>query len=202
MAGSVEVEITGHAIRMGAGQSSIATTPSGTLEEAAQRIRELDQRARTIAVSAKDKMEAALDAAFWCGQWLTYAKSKVAHGQWLPWLETVGIQQRTAHRYMSLANQTDRSNLMLSARNLTHAMELAGVRKPESHKTDESERHTAKRVPETLESISLQFNRWKKAQFEPCLADANDELLCIWEAKLKPMHKAYLAVCEKLRSGK
>jgi hypothetical protein len=194
MVGQAEYEIVGNEVRASAGQLQ----PQGTLEEAANKVRELDKTARAIAFTAKDRMSAALDAAFWCGQWLCYAKSKLSHGQWLPWLDGVGIQQRTAHRYMGLAsNKTDRSNLLLSARNLTHAMELAGVRRPEPTKADTSGQGKA-RLPDTIERIALDFARWKVNDFDKRIEGASDALLCAWERELKPMAQAYEHVKRRL----
>ena len=168
-----------------------------SLDDAAQRIRELDQQARTIAVTAKDRMAAALDAAFWCGQWLTFAKSKMSHGQWLPWLDGVGLKQRNANNYMRLSsNQHDRANLLTSSRNLTHAMELAGVRKPEPTRRDDE--HKATRLPDTIERIALDFARWKAADFDKRIDTASDALLCAWERELKPMAQAYEQVRARL----
>lgn len=168
-----------------------------TLDDAAQRIRELDQQARNIAVTAKDRMEAALDAAFWCGQWLTFAKSKVAHGQWLPWLQELGVSKQSASNYMRLAsNVHDRGHLLMSARNLTHAMELAGVRKPEPTRRDDD--HKTTRLPDTIERIALDFARWKASDFDKRIDTASDALLCAWERELKPMAKAYEQVKARL----
>lgn len=195
MGGQAEYEIVGNEVKPITGRLQ----PSGTLQDAEIRIRELDGLARQIAVTTKEKMAAALDAAFWCGQWLTFAKSKMSHGQWLPWLQRLGVKHEHARRYMALANSTDRSNLISSSRNLTHAMELAGVRKPEPRKPDASQQGKT-RMPDTIERIAMDFARWKAADFDQRIDTASDALLCLWERELKPMAKAYEQVKARLKT--
>jgi hypothetical protein len=143
-------------------------------------------------------MRGALDAALACGQWLTFAKSKLPHGQWLPWLAQVGVSHASASQYMRLAsNCYDRSNL-LNARNVTHAMELAGVRKPEPTKPTAHQQTGKTRLPDTLETVHAAFMRWVAQGFDERLDDANDALLCDWEAMLRPMHQAYEQVKARL----
>jgi hypothetical protein len=65
------------------------------------------------------------------GDLLLEAKAKLKHGKWLPWLETCGISERTAQRYMRLArnrsaieaNPTPMSDLDISG-----ALALLSVR--------------------------------------------------------------------------
>jgi hypothetical protein len=144
-------------------------------------------------------MAAALEAAFWCGQWLTFAKSKVSHGQWLPWLQGVGIAQPQASRYMRLTNNADRHTLLLSSRNLTHAMELAGVRRPEPSKAEHIGQGKT-RLPDTIERITIDFLRWKSNDFDKRIDGASDDLLCVWERELKPMAEVYQQVVERLKA--
>lgn len=173
-------------------------TPSGSIEEAAQRIIELDARARSIACDAKTNTQAALEKAYECGLWLCYAKGKVRHGDWLPWLSQLGVSKHTSARYMKLAESNVADRLLLNARNLTHAMELAGVRKPEPAKptTDTS---TKTRLPDTIEAIALDFARWKRNDFDKRIDAASDTLLLAWYQQLKPMAEAFKVVEARLR---
>ena len=41
-----------------------------------------------------------LELAWQCGDLLCSAKDLLKHGEWLPWLETAGVPERTATRYM------------------------------------------------------------------------------------------------------
>ena len=163
-----------------------------------KRIIELDAEARTIALSAKTNTVAALEKACECGVWLTYAKSKLKHGEWLPWLQDIGIAGRTASQYMALSKRHDRADL-LSARNLTHAMELAGVRKPEPQRIDGTQSGKV-RLPDTLETINASFARWLSQGFDERLDNASDALLCQWEALLRPMAQTYERVKARLKA--
>ena len=184
---------------LGTSAGFVQPQATSTVEQAAQQVIDLDSRARKIAYGETQQMRGALDAALACGQWLMFAKDKLPHGQWLPWLDQVGLNQRTAHRYMGLAsNQTGRSNL-LSARNLTHAMELAGVRKPEPTKPTAHQQTGKTRLPDTLETVHAAFMRWVAQGFDERLDDANDALLCDWEAMLRPMHQTYERVKARLK---
>lgn len=176
----------------------ISSSPKGSIEEAAKHIIDLDAQARNIALNAKERTQAALEVAYECGLWLNYAKTKMPHGSWLPWLQGLGVQPRQAQRYIGLTNTTDRSHL-LTARNVTHAMELAGIRKPEPTKADPDDTTTKTRLPETIETITLSFKRWKAIDFDKRFDKANDALLLAWHDALKPMADAFAQVREALR---
>lgn len=173
--------------------------PAGTVEEAAKRIIELDAEARTIALSAKTNTIAALEKACECGVWLGYAKSKLKHGEWLPWLHDLGISKMTASRYMRLAEANVTGGLLLTSRNVTHAMELAGVRKPEPQRIDDTKSGKV-RLPDTLETINASFARWLSQGFDERLDNASDALLCQWEALLRPMAQTYERVKARLKA--
>lgn len=49
----------------------------------------------------------AIDCARAAGMRLIEAKGLISHGQWLPWLAEIGIEPRTAQRYMQLAQLPD-----------------------------------------------------------------------------------------------
>lgn len=46
---------------------------------------------------------AALEAAIEAGQLLAIARERCRHGDWIPWLEKVGLQRTTANLWMRLA---------------------------------------------------------------------------------------------------
>jgi len=186
--------VTVYEVTSGTGQLQ----PQGSIEEAGKRIIELDAKARSIAYNASGQMRQALEVAYECGQWLCYARSKSSHGSWLPWLQTLGINRHTAHKYMTLASNVDSRKHLLSARNITHAMELAGVRKPEPTRTDGTSEGKA-RLPDTIEAIAADFARWRKVDFDVRLVTANDALLLAWHDALKPMAEAFRKVEDRLR---
>ena len=76
--------------------------PTGTIEEAGRKIIQLDADARKYALGARRGIEESLALANECGQWLLYAKSKLRHGDWMPWLMELGVKQSTANKYMAL----------------------------------------------------------------------------------------------------
>jgi Protein of unknown function (DUF3102) len=53
--------------------------------------------------AAGGALKHSLQHAFAAGELLLEAKQQLKHGQWLPWLETCGITERTAQRYIRLA---------------------------------------------------------------------------------------------------
>lgn len=76
-----------------------AQAGSNSLSDLAARIRAEHEAAEA---SYKKGIEHALAA----GELLTEAKGKVAHGQWLPWLDAnCGLSERPAQRYMRLFNE-------------------------------------------------------------------------------------------------
>jgi hypothetical protein len=76
--------------------TDIAQSNTG-LDELATRIKRRHQAVRD---AAKNIVQQAIAA----GMALNDAKSKLAHGEWLPWVEqNCGFSERTAHNYMLLA---------------------------------------------------------------------------------------------------
>jgi hypothetical protein len=55
--------------------------------------------------------ESAVGHAIQAGQKLIEAKSLLGHGQWLPWLHQIGIEPRSAQRYMRLAKVPNASSV-------------------------------------------------------------------------------------------
>jgi hypothetical protein len=76
--------------------TDIAQSNTG-LDDLATRIKRCHQAVRD---AAKNIVQQAIAA----GMALNDAKSKLAHGEWLPWVEqNCGFSERTAHNYMLLA---------------------------------------------------------------------------------------------------
>jgi hypothetical protein len=71
-------------------------TASNSLTDFAARIR---NEHIAVGVALKHSVEHAMAA----GDLLMEAQAQLKHGQWLPWLKSCGISQRTAQRYMRLA---------------------------------------------------------------------------------------------------
>jgi hypothetical protein len=74
----------------------VVTEQAETLEELAARIRDAHQ---LVGVHQRKSLEAAIEV----GELLNRAKAKLQHGQWLPWLERLGIPNSTAALYMRFA---------------------------------------------------------------------------------------------------
>jgi Protein of unknown function (DUF3102) len=56
------------------------------------------------------------------GGWLNEAKAKVEHGEWLPWLKAnCQISERTAQRYMHLADAKEPLEIVMSSKSATMA---------------------------------------------------------------------------------
>ena len=55
------------------------------------------------------------------GALLKEAKAKLGHGQFLPWLETLEVSERTAHRYMQLATNRGKIEEALKGKSATMA---------------------------------------------------------------------------------
>jgi hypothetical protein len=68
---------------------------------------DLRERLKNEHAAVLGSIKTSLTHAFACGDILLEAKTQVKHGQWLPWLETCGISERTAQRYMRLARNRE-----------------------------------------------------------------------------------------------
>lgn len=86
-----------------------------TLEDAYSKQVDLPRLASVINIShekAQFSAQQAMDYALTCGDALNTAKGEVEHGQWLPWLnENTAISERTARRYMKVANNREQIEL-------------------------------------------------------------------------------------------
>lgn len=87
-------------------------TLSNSLADLAEQVKVANE---AIALAGRTTAEKALEA----GRLLIAGKAGCAHGEWLPFLERAGINDRTARRFMTLA----RSGL-----NRTQVTDLGGIR--------------------------------------------------------------------------
>jgi hypothetical protein len=58
---------------------------------------------QTLHAASEAALHTSIEKATAAGRLLIEAKAEVVHGQWLPWLKSVGISTRTAQQYMQLA---------------------------------------------------------------------------------------------------
>jgi hypothetical protein len=86
-----------------------------------------NEAARNVEQHARSAVQNAITA----GRALIAAKSQVAHGQWLGWLErNWEFSQPTAHRYMEIANYSHANNLE-SAASISEALRMISDAKAE-----------------------------------------------------------------------
>jgi hypothetical protein len=78
-------------------------------------IADLRERAKAEHAAVAASMRTSLGHAFAAGDLLIEAKLQLNHGQWLPWLDSCGIPERTAQRYIRLA----RNRQMIEAKSDT-----------------------------------------------------------------------------------
>lgn len=72
----------------------------------------LAEMANQSAKNAEDSCRSAVQHAINAGRYLTEVKSRLSHGEWLPWLaENFQFSRRTAHKFMELANGNSCSHL-------------------------------------------------------------------------------------------
>jgi hypothetical protein len=76
---------------------------------------DLRERAKAEHAAVAAAMKTSLSHAFAVGEILVEAKQELNHGQWLPWLESCGIPERSAQRYIRLA----RNRVMIEAKSDT-----------------------------------------------------------------------------------
>ena len=85
-------------------ENTIFTTETSSTElDIASRINALHEKAEALSKLAKDKAQEAIKVAIECGKLLVEQKSKMNHGDWLPWVENnCDFSQRTSYRYIKL----------------------------------------------------------------------------------------------------
>ena len=95
---------------------------------------------------AEEHARTAVQHAIRCGELLTEAKTQVAHGQWLPWLEANFVgSDRTASAYMRLAA------------NRQHVADLSSVREALEHLSE------PKRTVVTFDEWCAMYERMENA---------------------------------------
>lgn len=99
-------------------EMSLIEVPIETLAEMAA------EKAALVEQHGRKTVQAAID----CGRYLTEIKSRLGHGEWLPWLEENWPQsQSRAYQYMKLANFHNCTNLDLAeCANVHSALKLIG----------------------------------------------------------------------------
>ena len=70
----------------------------------------------------------AASAAIGAGKMLIDAKGLCGHGEWLPWLKALGIHERTARRYMTLAASNLKSDTVSDLGGITPALRFLRLR--------------------------------------------------------------------------
>jgi hypothetical protein len=109
------------------------------LDTLAAEIRNTHEEAEAEASATRERANRAITAALLCGKALGRAKALVGHGQWLKWLSEHcrAISERTARKYMALANRNHDS--VLTADSLRQAYIEAGIiSEPEKKQCQES----------------------------------------------------------------
>ncbi|MDB6027537.1 MAG: hypothetical protein JWM68_3760 [Verrucomicrobiales bacterium] len=99
------------------------------LEQLAKEIRSLHDNTERLSVFAKSKCNEAVAEAILCGKAINEAKKLVGHGQFAKWLKKncPKISDRTARRYMALANRSHVSVLKRNGLSLRQAYIEAGI---------------------------------------------------------------------------
>ena len=115
--------------------------------------------AQTLAGSAREKAQHAIAAAIDCGTLLERQKASLPHGEWLDWLgvNCPEICDRTARRYIRLANRTHVSDLS-DAHSLRKAYLATGVL-PEPAPREAAEPDANTPVIKFTKGLD-QFRRW------------------------------------------
>jgi hypothetical protein len=84
--------------------TALAPVPDSDLDRLAREAREAHRDAEAAWETAKER-------AARCGEILREAKGRLPHGEWLPWLATTEIPERTAQRYMRFAERAKSANV-------------------------------------------------------------------------------------------
>ena len=97
---------------------------SNRLTDLSERIRQAHGRAMSALI---ESVQYGLE----CGRLLIEAKAECAHGEWLPFLERSGVQERQAQRFMRVARSGMKSDTVSDLGGVTAALEhLASSREP------------------------------------------------------------------------
>jgi hypothetical protein len=89
----------------------------------------LAQRIREAYADAQDASKKAAELAIDAGKSLTEAKGLVRHGEWLQFLRQAGIPERTAQRYMAVAQSNLESDNVSDLGGVTSALRFLGLRR-------------------------------------------------------------------------
>jgi hypothetical protein len=141
--------------------------PTETLAEMAA------EKAALVEQHGRKTVQAAID----CGRYLTEIKSRLGHGEWLPWLEENWPQsQSRAHQYMKLANYDNCTNLDLGqCANVHSALKLIGEAE-EAAGTKRTRKPAAEPVPEVEVIDNRPAKPQEQPQTPPAMFDDSDDL--------------------------
>ena len=101
-----------------------ATPESGDDAGKHERIKTLLDRVKKRAAALKQSVRNTIDEAWELGDALLSAKDLLAHGQWGPWLESVGLNPRLAQRCMALRRRFPEKRQMSDFKSVDAAMRL------------------------------------------------------------------------------
>jgi len=92
-------------------------------------INELHNQAESIAKSAKDMANKAIDIAVECGRLLTGQKKVVGHGNWLNWIkDNLSFSEETVSRYMRLYAKAQEIKDIEDSENSSHVTNLGKLK--------------------------------------------------------------------------
>jgi len=138
-------------------------TKSNSLSDLRERVKE--EHAGVIG-----SLRRGLDHAFTAGALLAEAKIQLRHGEWLPWLKSCGIEERTAQRYLKLAKNRaliEAKSDSVTDLNITGALALIAVPRSEDESSGllaDLAGHAADGALDTLET-TLQEIEARSAAF-------------------------------------
>jgi hypothetical protein len=122
-------------------EMSLIEVPIETLAEMAA------EKAALVEQHGRKTVQAAID----CGRYLTEIKSRLGHGQWLPWLEeNWKHSDKWATQFMRLANQNCSSNLA-EASSINEALRMIGEAE-EAAGTKRTRKAPAEPAPEVIDN--------------------------------------------------
>lgn len=162
-----------------------------SLADLVARLRKRESEIDDTAILAVEYSVMAIRHVFEQGDDLLLCKSKVKHGDWLPWLESNFEKDvRRAQEYMKLAinvPNTMRAAYLTNAKSIRNAFELAGILPPIPLKEIENGQNIS--IPQEIQWLNriAEFYSKHEPTFEEMLPMQRVEL----KAKLRPVVKIY-----------
>jgi hypothetical protein len=139
---------------------------------------DLAARIRAEHEAAGGALKRSLQHAMAAGELLLEAKVQLKHGQWLPWLESCGISERTAQRYIRLVH--NRETIEAKSDNMSD-LSVSGALAMIAAPRDELSAHFAQSAADSafdqfeLEVILARLNSYpkRKALFDEAMLAMN-----------------------------